>query len=117
MFSTMGKKLINNWPEYKTIESDDIHSNLHVDNIMDTVAEFEVKKANLLKTSRKTNIAKSNFDTNLLIKIENMSEAEFQVFRKNEWNNKLQKEGRSFENIPSDFINDKNTCIKNLYRE
>jgi hypothetical protein len=46
-----------------------------------------------------------------------MSDAEFEVFRKNKWNDKLQKEGKTFENMPNDFMLDKNTCIENLYKE
>jgi hypothetical protein len=79
----MSKKLINNWPEYKTIETDEIHSNLQVDNIMNIIAEFEFKKANLLKSQNDVAKFKSNFDTKLLIKIENMTDVEWNIYRKN----------------------------------
>jgi hypothetical protein len=62
---------------------DDIHANLQVDNIMDSIVEFETKKANLLKNNPDKKPTKSPFDVNLIIKIENMSDAEFEVFRKN----------------------------------
>jgi hypothetical protein len=52
-----------------------------------------------------------------LIKIENMTDVEWNIYRKNKWNDKLQKENKTFKSVPSDFMVDKNAHIKNLYQE
>jgi transcription initiation factor TFIID subunit TAF12 len=105
MFSTLAKVVKNNWPEYSVEESDVVISPLKVDNIADTITAFEQLKAKRVK---------NNINPDTIYKIQTMTDEQFQIYRKMQWNTLCQQKKQPTTEIPDNFLKTKTEAITML---